>query len=169
MTKLVCAWCSTRIGNPGSSRMLDSDVSHGLCSECADSLSRQHNGLSLQRQIDNILIPILLIDGQNTVSGMNAKACETLGWESPFKQALGLVFDCVYAGLPGGCVRSIHCSGCAIRKAVETTFKTGKPQIDIPATLSVDNLDEIADVAFAITTVKRDGVVLLRVKDCRTS
>lgn len=140
-------------------------TSHGLCPACSGALTSQDSGTSLQGHIDSIPIPILLIDARNTIVAMNAKACDTLGWKSVLNQALGRVFDCIYSRFPEGCARSVHCSGCAIRRAVATTFDTGEPQIQVPATISVDNPDRLSEAAFAITTVRKNGVVLLRIEE----
>ena len=162
---LVCAWCGITADLPGYSRKLNPDTRHGLCPACSKALTSQDIGVSLQSHIDSIPIPILLIDSHNIVIAMNAKANDTLGWKSVLNQAFGRVFDCVYSRLPEGCARSIHCSGCVIRKAVETTFDTGESQIKLPATLSIENPDRLSEALFAITTARRDGVVLLRVEE----
>jgi hypothetical protein len=96
---------------------------------------------------------------------MNAKACEVLGGkpDSSSGAHFGLVFDCIHYRLSEGCGRSVHCSGCAIRKSVAATFDTGEPQVLVPATLSIDNPDQLSNVVLTITTVKRDGAVVRRI------
>ncbi|HTT23830.1 MAG TPA: PAS domain-containing protein [Candidatus Sulfotelmatobacter sp.] len=162
---LVCGWCGGTIDRPDYSRTPDPGTIYGLCPTCSEVLTSQDIGVSLQSHLDSIPIPILLIDSHNTVVAMNAKAGDTLGWASVLDQAFGRVFDCIYSRRPEGCTRSIHCSGCAIRKAIAITFDTGEPQIHVPATLSVENPDRLSEAVFAITTVRRDGVVLLRVEE----
>ena len=164
--KLICAWCGVTIERPGYDLTLDRDTSHGMCADCAEAVVSQERGVSLQRHIDRIPIPIFLIDSDDAVVTMNAKACEGLGKKSAAtaKQPFGQVFDCIHSRLPEGCGRTIHCSGCAIRRSVVRTFQTGEPQIRIPATLSIDNPDRLSDAVLIITTLKRDGIVLLRVE-----
>lgn len=161
--KLVCAWCGTTIDRAGYGDVLGSTTSHGMCPACSEKLACQDRGISLQRHIDSIPVPIVLVDSRHAITAINAKASAMLGRKSS-QQAFGRVFDCIYSHLPGGCGRSIHCSGCAIRNAIATTFDTGEPQICVPATLTVESPDQISDAVFAITTVKRDGVVLLRIE-----
>jgi hypothetical protein len=163
--KLVCAWCGVAIDRPGYRETVDPNTSHGMCPACAEVLCSQERGVTLHQHLSTIPIPILLIDDSNAVVGMNAKACDTLGkelegTETPF---FGEVFDCLHSGHPEGCGRSIHCSGCAIRRSVARTFETGEPQILIPATLSIEKPDQVSNAVFSITTMKRDGLVLLRV------
>ncbi len=165
--KVVCAWCGSAIERSGYERMPDSSVSHGLCPTCSQVLDSQECGVPLPRHIDGIPIPILLVDANNTTLAMNAKACEILGRapESSTGAHFGLVFDCVHYSLPEGCGRTVHCSGCVIRKSVAATFDTGEPQVLVPATLSINNADQLSNAVLTITTVKKDGVVLLRIEN----
>lgn len=47
---------------------------------------------------------------------------------------------------------------------VAATFSTGEPEIQIPATLTTESPDQLSEAVLTITTVKSDGVVLLRVE-----
>jgi hypothetical protein len=164
--KLVCAWCGNPIDRAGYSQTLDPDTSHGMCPTCSEALASQERGVSLERHIDSIPVPILLVDSNNVVVAMNATATASLGGkpDSTAKQLFGQVFDCVHSHSPEGCGRAIHCSGCLIRRSVAATFNTGEPQVLIPATLSIENLDQLSEVVLTVTTVKRDGVVILRIE-----
>jgi len=170
MTKLLCAWCGTGIERPGYNQDLDGHTSHGMCPACSRALAVQENGVPLQRHIDSIPVPILVVDSQNTVIAGNAKAAEILGQRldgPPARPPFGLVFDCVHSHLPEGCGRAIHCTGCVIRKNVAATFNTGEPHVSVPATLSVDSPDHPSETVFHITTVKGDGMVLMRIESTR--
>ena len=119
----------------------------------------------MQHHIDSIPIPILLIDSNNTTLAMNTKASEMLGTspEAVGGSQVGAVFDCVHSHLVEGCGRSIHCSGCAIRRSVADTYHTGQPQIAVSATLNIASPEKPSDVVFTITTVRNDKVVLVRI------
>jgi hypothetical protein len=163
--KLICAWCGNTIDRAGYGHALDPETSHGMCPTCSETLASQERGVSLERHIHSIPIPILLVDRNNVVVTMNTKAGEMLGGKlSTAKQLLGQVFDCAHYRRPEGCGRAIHCSGCAIRTSVAATFDTGKPQIQIPATLTTESPDKLSEAVLTITTVMSDGVVLLRVE-----
>lgn len=166
--KLVCAWCGARIERSGDNQPLDPETSHGICPSCAEAFASQ-DGVSLQRFIDNIPIPILLVDNNTGIVATNAKACEMLGRQSEtiIDQLFGPVFDCAYAGLSEGCGRTIHCSGCAIRNSVLTTFNTGEPQIAVPATLTLESPDRLSEVVLTITTVRSNGVVVMRLEQVK--
>jgi nitrogen-specific signal transduction histidine kinase len=167
--KLVCAWCGVTIERPGYSQTLDPGASHGMCPACYEALVAQESGVSLQRHIDSIPIPILLVDSNDAVVAMNAKAGSVLGkkLDATAKQPFGQVFDCIHSRLPEGCGRTIHCSGCQIRRSVAMTFETGEPQVLVPATLSLESPDQLSDAVLTITTVKRDELVLLRIEKAK--
>jgi hypothetical protein len=144
-----------------------------MCPACSQALAFQEQGVPLQRHIDSvegvIRQPNLLVDSNNITLAMNAKASEMLGGNSEANTGsqFGLVFDCAHARLPQGCGRSIHCSGCVIRRSVADTFTTGKPQIAVPATLNVDSPEDPSDVVLTITTVKNDKFVLMRIDEVK--
>jgi len=168
--KVVCAWCRARIAGSGGNEPSDSVTSHGICPACVENFSFQ-DGVSLQRFLDTVPLPVLAIDAECRTETLNQKACEVLGKprESVRLELLGPVFSCAYSRLPEGCGRTIHCSGCAIRKAVTQTFETGEPRVSIPATLTLGDLDEPAAVDLTITTIKADGMVLLRLERVQKS
>jgi hypothetical protein len=163
---LICAWCGASIERPGYSQELDTVTSHGMCPACSAALISQNDGVSLQRHINSIPIPIVLVDRDNSIVGTNAKAVELLGGkpEAIVGLPFGTVFDCIHSRLPEGCGRTIHCSGCVIRKCVTTTFNTGAPQVSVPATLNVERPDQLSEAVLTVTTVKSAGVVVMRIE-----
>ena len=164
--KLICAWCGNTIDRVDSRQTFEPHTSHGMCAACSEALASQDHGVPLKRHIDSIPVPILLVDSDNAVVMMNARASEMPSekLDAAAKPFLGRVFDCVHSHLPEGCGRAIHCSGCQIRRSVAATLKTGQPQVLVPATLSIESPDRPSEAVFTITTVKRDGVVLLRIE-----
>lgn len=164
MMKLVCAWCGAAIERFGYDQTPDGATSHGLCHGCSSALVWQDEGTTLQRHIDSIPAPVLLIDSENKVLAANARASEILGRRSDSADlTFGQVFDCVYSHDPEGCGRAIHCVGCVIRKSVAATFNTGQPQVSVPATLSVNSPDQPSAVTFIITTIRTGEFVTLRI------
>jgi hypothetical protein len=75
----------------------------------------------------------------------------------------GDVFECAYARLPEGCGRTVHCSGCAIRRAVTETFTTGRSLQKVLAYLNRDAVTQFLQLGMLISTEKVLGMVLLRV------
>jgi len=139
-------------------------VSHGICEACADNLFSK-TSVPLERYLDRLTEPVIVVDDDVTALYLNRQALNVLGKTS--KETLGRkggeVFDCIYSQLPEGCGRTIHCSGCAIRRAVTSTHTTGKAQVQVPATLTKGDPDQPDSIACTITTVKKGNVVMLRV------
>lgn len=156
----VCAWCGTEMGGDITG---DGLVTHGICLACADKLFSSEP-VSLQHIIDRFEMPVMVVDGDVTVALLNERAQETLGITSEQAEHRrgGDVFDCVYSHLPGGCGRTIHCAGCALRRAVTTTYETGEPQVRVPATLTKSGPDDPSSVTLTITTVKKDEMVIVK-------
>jgi hypothetical protein len=168
--KRVCAWCRNEIPEPqppGGPPSGDADeegpVSHGICLACADKLFADQ-AVSLQSIIDRLPIPVLVVDSDVTVSLLNKQAQAVLGAtpEQAVDRKGGELFDCVYSHLPDGCGRTIHCSGCALRRAVTTTYETGEPQVFIPASLKRNDPDDPSSVSLRVTTIKRDNLVMVK-------
>ncbi len=167
--KVVCGWCGVSIEGSSHNQPLDSETSHGICPACSEAFAFQ-DGISLQRYIDSIAIPILLVDNNTGIVATNTKACEMLGKGNRtaiIDQLIGPVFECAHARLPEGCGRTIHCSGCAIRKSVVNTFNTGEPQISVPATLTLEDPDRVSEIVLTITTVKSNGLVVMRLEQVK--
>ena len=125
---------------------------------------------SMVHRWSSILTPFrflfLFINDGNNVVIINAKARRILGRKrgQTETQLSGKVFDCVHSRSAEGCGRAIHCSGCAIRRSVTTTFETGESQLLVPATLSIANQDQISQAVIAITTVKIGGLIVLHLE-----
>ena len=164
--KLVCAWCRETIDRPSYAHALESTTSHGMCAACSEALISQDRGRFLQEHLNTIPVPVVVVDSSSSFVTMNTKACEMLGQDldAPEECLLGKVFDCVHSRSPEGCGRTVHCVGCVIRRSVVTTFKTGEPQVSVPATRSISSADDISEAVLDITTVRMGGMVLLRIE-----
>jgi PAS domain-containing protein len=133
--RVICSYCRrVLVADPGS-RI--TDVSHGMCSPCADHFERLWAGMPLAEYLDGLGSPIVLTDGDGHVLAMNQQLAELLGIERAGAVGLrgGEAFACVHSRLPEGCGRTVHCRECAIRRAVEEVARTGKPREHVPAYL----------------------------------
>lgn len=162
--KRVCAWCSQQMGTVEGSKFPDSETSHGICRRCLDNFLFQQ-GVPLQQYLDSLPIPVVALDRHVVIKAVNAAACRVLGKEPrEIVQHLGgNVFECANARLPEGCGGTVHCSGCAIRRAVTRTFETGESQMGVPAKLRHLGAAAETTVSLTITTVKAGNVVMLQV------
>jgi PAS domain-containing protein len=160
----LCAWCGKEL-SPGP---FDVDaqkvITHGVCDECAYHLIAQM-GMPLREYLDGIGMPILVVNGAGTVETANAQARTLLHKSLPEIEGLkgGDVFECTFARLPEGCGRTVHCTGCTIRRTVMHTHDTGQSQRQVPAILNWQNEGEVQQIPFLISTERVGNVVLLRI------
>jgi len=138
-----------------------------LCGWCGESLDGTGDDpVPLTTFLDALEAPVLLVTEDVEVRKTNTRARELVGKTEDALRGLlgGEVFDCVYAALPEGCGRTVHCSGCTIRRSVGHTFSTGEALERIPATLRRRASDEEPrDTEIYVTTRKVEGRVLLRI------
>ncbi len=162
----VCAWCRSEIGVIESSRWSERAVSHGICSNCFDNI-RFQEGVPLGVYLDSLPAPVYVVDGDGIMTAVNRAGCRALGKDACeiIRRPGGNVFECAYARLPEGCGKTVHCSGCTIRRTVMRTFETGQSQSRVPAVLNHGDPDDPVPIRLAITTVKADGFVVLRVDE----
>ncbi len=107
----------------------------------------------------------MLVNGDLRVLDVNPAGEAMLGAEraSLIGRLGGDVFECENSKLPGGCGRSVHCSGCVLRETITSTWSTGSPHTRVPATLSVKADDDPSEIALFVTTAKVGDRVLLRI------
>ena len=77
----------------------------------------------------------------------------------------GEVFECKYAGLPGGCGETVHCKSCTIRKTVMATTKSGSPCFRVPAYMDLGDYLNRKSLRFLVSTQQVGEVVVLRIDD----
>jgi hypothetical protein len=159
----VCACCRKEIP-PARTLCCDRVITGGVCEECLDRIGAQP-GMPLRDFLDGIQAPVLLVD-----SGVVVKTAN-LAVQSLLKKDIsqmrgergGDVFECEYASQPGGCGGTLHCSGCAIRRAVTETFLTGESRSNVPAFLNERYESQFRQLGLQISTEKVWGMVLLRI------
>jgi len=163
--KRVCAWCNKLMGNVGAAEDGDDLITHTICEECSDNLDFQL-GVSLQRYLDSLKIPIALIDGMGNILKTNSEAgkmpappaCKHgRGWQ-------GRIYECAHARLPQRCSNTIHCSGCTIRFAVTETFNSGRGFSCVPALVNGCTSSPAQKCDYLISTSLVNGIVLLKIE-----
>jgi transcriptional regulator with PAS, ATPase and Fis domain len=162
--KVVCAWCRKELQQIDSLGAEQNTITHGICEDCRDNLLFQL-GVELQKFLDSLAVPIVVVDRQGTIVTGNGEARTLL--RKPLSAMNGYkggeVFECAYARLPEGCGNTTHCSGCTIRRNVMHTFETGKSSLKVPATLDKDALDGPEKMDLLISTERLTDLVLLRI------
>ncbi len=163
--KRVCAWCQTELESLGRDR----HITHTICSDCLDNLMFQLGGY-LRDYLDRLPVPVVLMGGEARVTLANRAACTLLGKTNAqvAGELGGVVFECAYARLPGGCGQTVHCSGCAIRRTVMATLADGKGRRRVPAALTrAAQADQRIDLW--ISTEKVGDYVLLQIDRLATA
>lgn len=151
--KTVCAWCG-KIVHDGTG-----PVSHSICATCfSDPLIQE--GVSIQTFIDRYPFPVLAVNSSLDPISINNSARDTLGknLETVSGYTVGAIVDCDDAKLPGGCGHAVHCLGCAIRRAISETNRTGQPSVDVPARFTVTR----QEICYQVSTLKVDDCVIVK-------
>lgn len=161
--KRVCSWCNTEIAVilDGSNEEI---ITHGICDSCSRKMLWPHRPEMIDF-IERLTAPIIVVGPTGNVSTANKQAREILQKELPDIEGLpgGIVFECIFAKLPEGCGKTIHCDGCTIRNTVMDTFTSGKSHLKVPAGLSWGTTENRVELQFLISTEKVNDVVLLRI------
>lgn len=139
-------------------------ITGSVCDECFRHLEAR-SGMPLLDFLDGLGAPVLVADSDCVVELANKPLLGLLGKDPSQVRGRrgGDVFECAYAHLPEGCGQTVHCSGCAIRRAVTETFITGKSLHEVPAYLNRDMATQFLQLGLLISTEKAWGMVLLRI------
>lgn len=162
--KKVCAWCRKELGSTNSRAGSGNVITHGICGNCKDNLSFQM-GVELGVFLDSLKLPVVMVDRGGTIVTANDQARTLLRKGLPEIEGYkgGEVFECAYARLPEGCGKTVHCSGCTIRRTVMETFDTGRSYLKVPATLNRKTPENPEKIKMLISTEILDDLVLLRI------
>ena len=135
-------------------------TSHGICPDCTSNF-RVQDGVSLREYIESMPFPVALFNSDLRLTFANSQASALFGrsFEELDGDVLGDVFECANARLPEGCGRTIHCSGCTIRRTLKHVHESGESKWMVPATLS----QRKSTAALEISAVNSRGIVFLRI------
>lgn len=166
----VCAWCGKDMGAIESEDDYTKLITHGICDKCAYHQLAQI-GMSVPKFLEGLDGPVVVVDSNGNIRTGNTKALELVGKDLSEIEgyAPGEVFECEYARLPDGCGNTVHCSGCAIRNAVNETYTTGKSLLRLPATWQLHTSEATQEIRLLISTEKVADVVLLRIDEVNPS
>lgn len=137
--RLICSYCRRTIRADPRARI--TEVSHGMCEACARHFERLWAGMPVDEYLDDLSVPVLLLDGEARVVAMNGKLADLLGADRSTAirgVTIGEAFACVHSRLPEGCGQTVHCRECAVRRSVEEVARTGKARERVPAYLDVE-------------------------------
>ena len=160
----VCSRCGGELESGVTEIHPGSVVSRGLCRECSHHLLAQR-GMPLMQYLDGLMAPVAVVDSEGVLQAANAQLCELVGQDlsSVRGRRGGDVFECEYAGLPGGCGHTDHCSACTIRREVTETLRTGRSRERVRASLRQGSPGHARRVELLISTERAGNHVLLRI------
>lgn len=165
--KAICAWCQKEIGDESDQGEASNfEITHGICGSCKDYFfSGQAH--TLDKFLDLLDAPILMINPQGEVMFANKQALQFLDKDLASVRGFrgGEVMECAYAKLPEGCGNTTHCVACTIRNNVMETFKTGKSLRQVPAFLKRLGRHSVHKIRFLVSTERVDEAVLLRIDE----
>jgi PAS domain-containing protein len=163
--KRLCGWCGEELGETALGSDPGGLTSHGICESCAHQVWSEV-GTPLEEFLTSLNIPTLLVDEDGRVQSANADALDFVG--KPRHEVEGVlggdVFQCVNAGLPGGCGRTELCSACTVRNTVTHTYRTGETKVRVPAVLDVMEEETSKELEFLLTTQRVGSRVLVRIE-----
>lgn len=138
-----------------------------LCENCREELKGKSAISEITQFLDSLVQPVLAVDSEGRIGTANRSARRLLGkeLEDISHELGGVVFECAYAKLPDGCGQTVHCNGCAIRRAVNLTMTTGTTLRSVPAPFSGGDPYNPEPLLFRITTEKVGNTVLLQIED----
>lgn len=162
----ICAWCGVPSGEDCLPDRSSSAVTHGICDSCLAELFRNWNSAELQKFLDCLAAPVLLVNHVGKIVAGNRCAEETFQRQIPeFKDAgLGTLIECS-ATVEGVCGQSPECSGCLVRDSVSHTVKTGQ---GVVGTFSREHRTQ-GTRRYRLSTEKRGEAVLVRIEFSGTS
>lgn len=162
----VCAWCNGEMGQVDSRVPYRYPVTHGLCGACSLILSN-FKDIPLDRLISRLNGPVMVVDDiSGRVVAANAKAATVFGKavEDLTGHRGGTVMECIHAAEPEGCGRTVHCSGCGIRRLVTATAASGEGADRTPTFQYRVTPEGIRKQHYLISTEKMEDLILLRIE-----
>jgi len=166
VVRKICGWCETELEGYGPEGGPDQPVSHGICRACARDFFGVSRGTPLPEFLASLDIPTFLTDGNFRFERANTEALSFVGKDREEVEGVlgGEVFECVNAGLPGGCGKTEKCSVCTVRNSVEHTHLTGESRIRVPSTLMIHGDGSVRERRFFLTTEKVGERVVVQVE-----
>ncbi len=164
----VCAWCSMDMGQVDGQAPHRYPVTHGICDDCSHILSN-FKDVSLDQLISKLDGPVMVVDEiSGEVVAANADAAATFGKSAGdmVGQRGGNVMECIHSTEPEGCGRTVHCSGCSIRRLVSDTTASGLGVDRTPTYQYRVTPRGILKQHYLISTEKIEDLILLRIEPC---
>jgi hypothetical protein len=137
---IVCSYCRNVIGE--KEPLENKAFTHSICLACWDYHMPQMLELNLSEHLDTYESPVIMVDEEGRVIGINKAMAAFLNTTK--EQSLGLLggelLRCRYSCLPEGCGNTQHCATCSLRQTFTQSRVQKKDLLEVPA--SVDLKDQ---------------------------
>lgn len=139
-----------------------------ICPQCASKFHSRlgWDGHSLEAFFDAFKSPVFIVDFDGAVKAANTAARKSLGEAAHDigEMRLGDVLECVYARLPGGCGKTVHCEACALRRALLDAAESVNTGRLPPVRFTRSDSDGAEDTACLISVEKAGDFALLHLE-----
>jgi len=125
--------------------------------------------MTLEELLNQFAFPVIAVDSNTRALRLNEAGSRVLGRtaDQTSGRLIGDVIECIHAATPEGCGRTIHCSACAIRRAVTATSGDGQPRRAVKAEQLVRTEQGLKLAHYTLSTEKAGGAVLVMIDDVK--
>lgn len=164
--KPICAWCGSGLGDGDPHP--DRPITLGICKDCASAMLAGVP-VDVDEFLDRFDSPIVLLNQAGNIAGVNRLAQLRLGKtrEEIDHLLVGNVFECRHARLPGGCGKTVHCMGCAIRRTFTECLREGGGRRDCNAVLHRHDHGRDETIRLRLSAERLGNYVLMRIDAMR--
>lgn len=162
---IPCAWCGAPLPPaPDGDSLPSPPGGRHICTLCADTLLQDlgasFDSFMSQRGPAVLVVTrdVHVVDVNPAVEGMIDKDRDSL-----LGHLAGDVLGCRVSKRGRTGLDGPSCSECTVLRVVTDTWSTGRPQVRIPATMTVTSRGRPTAVSFVATTAKVGDNVLLRI------
>lgn len=162
---IPCTWCGAPLPPaPDNGYPAGSSEGRGICAPCADTLLRDL-GASFDSFMSERGPAVLVVTRDVRVVDVTPAVEDMLDKDrdSLLGHLAGEVLGCRASRRGRKGRREPSCSECAVLRVVTDTWSTGRPQVRIPATMTVTSRARPTKISFLATTAKVGDNVLLRI------
>lgn len=167
MVERICAWCKTLMGTIEGDFDPSCLVTHGICEACEPALSQAGDSIPAQDFLEQLNIPVLLVDTDGRALAANRRARAALGKDFPpldgFKG--GSVLGCANSKAGNLCGGTAFCRSRVILRAVAETYETGRACVGVPTYPDARSALGIETPSLNISTEKVGACVMLRIDE----
>jgi PAS domain-containing protein len=158
-----CVWCGAQIGP------FEGGPDEGMpriCDACASFFAGRQR-MPLEEFVETLPHPVVVVDGDAVALAANGRLGQALhkSSEAIIGHRAGEIIECIHAREPAGCGFTVHCKGCAIRRAVTHTHATGERQEKVVAYQDVVSASGIRRMWFEIATERMGHIVIVRIDE----